>query len=352
MTNENELKPITLPAEWEHTGAVMMALPHPDTDWADILDEAIECFRNMIDAISRYAVVVVATPSVEWAAGKIGDLVDRHPGRIALVEVPTNDTWTRDYGPITVADSEGKCTLLDFTFNGWGMKFAADRDNLVNSNLDKAGFWRVPLRSCRQMVLEGGSIDSDGEGHMLTTAECLLSPNRNPWLSREEIDAELRRMFGLKKVLWIDHGALEGDDTDSHVDTLARFAPGRTIVYVRSDDPTDSHHGELEAMRADIEALTDADGRPFNTVGLPLPDAIHDAEGNRLPATYANFLVLPDVIIMPTYSQPRKDELARQILNVVYEREVVTVDCLALIKQHGSLHCSTMQIPLEATPLG
>ena len=251
----------------------------------------------------------------------------------------TNDTWTRDYGPITVEDGTD-LRLFDFTFNGWGMKFAADKDNLVNSRL----FAETVNR--RGFVLEGGSIESDGRGTLMTTSRCLLSPNRNAQLSRDDIQEYLKAEFGLKQVLWVDHGFLEGDDTDSHIDTLARLAPHDTIIYCGAGNETGSQHDSLVAMARQLRSFTTPDRRPFNLIELPLPDPIFDDEGERLPATYANYLATPKAILMPTYGQPRNDRLAADTLRIVYgDRRIITVDCRALIRQHGSLHCATMQLP-------
>ena len=234
--------------------------------------------------------------------------------------------------------------ICDFKFNGWGLKFPADKDNLITRAMCNTGLLRGRYSNELSFVLEGGSIESDGNGVILTTSECLLSPNRNGDLSRDEIEQRLRCWLGAEKVLWLDHGALEGDDTDSHI--LARLAPNDTILYVCTT-PDDPQFGELEAMREQLQQFTTPDGRPFNLIGLPLPEAIYDPEddGQRLPATYANYLVTGNAVIMPTYGQPKPDFLASQILRIAYpEHEIVTVDCRALIRQHGSLHCATMQI--------
>ena len=324
-----------------------MALPHPDTDWNYMLPEALDCFRRMIQAISRYATVVLLTPFPEDAAALTSDL-----DNVIVRQVPTNDTWTRDYGPITVAFHDGSFKCLDFTFNGWGMKFAACRDNRVNRRLDGESFYSQPLELHKDFVLEGGSIDSDGRGHLLVTSECLLEPNRNPMFSKQEIESRLSQWFGLRKVLWLDHGYLAGDDTDSHIDTLARFAPNHTIVCVGCDDAHDEHYQQLQLMHQQLLSLTDADGEPFTIVTLPMADPIYDDDGvTRLPATYANFLALNNVVVMPTYGSPAKDSLAASLLERLYGCPVVKVDCRALVKQHGSLHCSTMQIPLSALNL-
>ncbi|MCM1111556.1 MAG: agmatine deiminase family protein [Clostridium sp.] len=344
-----------MPAEWDCPSMVLMALPNPDTDWAPILDDALRCYRDMVDAILPFAPVMMLVPSVEYGERELAAQLAAHgPDRLRLVPLPYNDTWTRDYGPLAVAEAATKADrilLRDFTFNAWGMKFPADRDNLANRRLDRLGLLPAPLENRLETVLEGGSVDADGYGNILTTSRCLLSPNRTPNIDRGRMTRLLFCHLSALKIHWLDHGYLAGDDTDSHVDTLARFAPNRQIVYVQPpEDPADEHYEELTLMEQELRALTDYRGdRPFNLVGLPLPDPVFDPEGNRLPATYANFLALPGAVIMPTYGQPRKDKLARQILEVAFERPVVPVDCLPLVRQHGSLHCSTMQIPTALT---
>lgn len=330
------------PAEWEHDGAILMAWPHAETDWSDMLSEVQDCYVDIIRAIVTYQKVIVISPDTSEARDALGDI---DPARIFFVDVPTNDTWTRDYGPLTIVDSDGRYKALDFCFNGWGLKFAACLDNLVNSRLKEKSLISAPLLNCRDFVLEGGGIESDGIGSLMTTSHCQLSPNRNAALSRAEIERRLLDRFGARQVLWVDHGCLAGDDTDSHIDTLARFAPHGTIVYVGCDNPADEHYAELKAMKEQIQSFTTPDDLPFKLFELPLPDPIYDPDGERLPATYANFLATPQVVIMPVYGQPQKDMLARQILTVAFARPVVTVDCRALIRQHGSLHCATMQMP-------
>ncbi len=336
------------PAEWEQDGAVLLAWPHAATDWADMLPEVQSCYADLIRAIIPYHKVVLISPDTFATRDVLGEI---DPSRIFFVEMPTNDTWTRDYGPLTIIDSDGGYKALDFCFNGWGMKFAACHDNLVNARLKERSLISAPMLNCRDFVLEGGGIESDGNGSLMTTSICQLSPNRNAALSRAEIERRLLDAFGASQVLWVGHGYLAGDDTDSHIDTLARFAPNDSIIYVGCDDPADEHYAELNAMKEDIQSFTTPDGRPFNLFELPLPDPIYDPDGERLPATYANFLATPRVVIMPVYGQPRKDMLARQILAVAFSRPVVTVDCRALIRQHGSLHCATMQMPEQILAL-
>jgi len=333
------------PAEWHEQQALLLTLPHADTDWAYMLPDVLDCYRGLITALHGCGTPVhLLTRSEAEARGALGPLADE----VTLHCVDYNDTWVRDYGPLSVYE-EGELRLLDFGFNGWGLKFAADRDNLVNLQMARTGFLPATYVNRRDFVLEGGSVETDGRGTLLTTSRCLCSPNRNGGLSREMAEAELRRALGVHHVLWLDHGALAGDDTDSHIDTLARLAPCDTIIYVGCNDRNDEHFTDLSLMAAQVRSLTRPDGRGYNLVELPLPQAIFDPDdGTRLPATYANYLVTNRKVLVPAYNQPSTDELARRIIGSVFaDREAVSVDCRALIRQHGSLHCATMQIPVE-----
>lgn len=338
-----------LPAEWESHGAVMLSWPHKDTDWAPVLDEAIDCFVEIAKAIAREETLIVVAPDVEEPRRVLD--CEKLPNRILYLTVPTNDTWARDFGPITV-ERDGNPVICDFKFNGWGLKFPADKDNLITRAMCNTGLLRGRYSNELSFVLEGGSIESDGQGTLMTTSQCLLSPNRNGAMSRDEIEEYLKSRFGLDLVLWLDYGALEGDDTDSHIDTLARLTPNDTILYVGTDDVTDSHYDELNKMKLQLQSFVTASGQPYNLIELPLPDAVYDEEGNRLPATYANFLIMNHSILMPVYRQPQKDELAAQIIKIAFpDHQVVKIDCSVLIKQHGSLHCVTMQVPETILPI-
>ena len=338
-----------LPAEWEPHGAVMLSWPHKDTDWAPVLDEAIDCFVEIAKAIAREETLIVVAPDVEEPRRVLD--CEKLPNRILYLTVPTNDTWARDFGPITV-ERDGNPVICDFKFNGWGLKFPADKDNLITRAMCNTGLLRGRYSNELSFVLEGGSIESDGQGTLMTTSQCLLSPNRNGAMSRDEIEEYLKSRFGLDRVLWLDYGALEGDDTDSHIDTLARLAPNDTILYVGTDDVTDSHYDELNKMKLQLQSFVTASGQPYNLIELPLPDAVYDEEGNRLPATYAKFLIMNHSILMPVYRQPQKDELAAQIIKIAFpDHQVVKIDCSVLIKQHGSLHCVTMQVPETILPI-
>ena len=336
-----------MPAEWEPSAGVIVAWPHAATDWAYMLAQVEECYINLVTAIARHAVAVVIAPDCE----RPRQLLSHIPAdRIIFFDVPTNDTWTRDYGVLSTVDADGQPVLTDFAFNAWGGKFAAEKDNAVTAAMVRAGLLRGRYNDCLDFFLEGGSIESDGHGTILTTTSCLLTDTRNAGLSRAQIEERLRRELGAENVLWLESGAMYGDDTDGHIDTLARLAPDDAILYVgaRSSVPDDPQSALLADIPAELSRMRTADGRPFNLIELPLPAPIYDDEGLRLPATYANYLVLNDAILMPTYDQPLNDDLAAKTLRVAVPNHIIeTVDCRALIQQHGSLHCATMQLPVN-----
>ena len=330
-----------LPAEWHFQSYIQLTWPHAGTDWAYMLDEVEECFLNLAREIASRQPLLLVAPEFPAA---LEDFPYRD--RICFVECPTNDTWARDHGFITLIERHSDPQLLDFCFNGWGMKFAADKDNLINSHLAKAGVLNGDYINCRNFVLEGGSIESDGEGTLLTTSTCLLSPNRNDTMSRADIEQYLTERFNLRQVLWLDYGYLAGDDTDSHIDTLARLCPGHTIVYVKCNDKQDEHYGALQSMENQLKTFRTLDGDPYRLLPLPMADPIYDEDGARLPATYANFLIMNTAVLYPTYDQPENDARAAEVLAEAFPgREIVAVDCRTLIRQHGSLHCVTMQYP-------
>lgn len=337
-----------VPAEWEDYSTVMVAWPHAGTDWADMLPEVTRCYVDLATAIVERSGLrlLIVTPEPDIVAEQIKHLPTQ---QIQLFTCPTNDTWTRDYGPITLLDSEsGIPVAVDFQFNGWGLKFAANLDNMVNVRMLHAGLLTRNYRPQLNFTFEGGAMESDGKGTMLSTAECLLSLNRNGFVDEQYIRQYFHKTLGFDRVLMLHHGALEGDDTDSHIDTLARFAPDDTILYVKCYRQNDPHKRALDAMEDELKQFRTTSGSSYNLIALPLPDPIHDEDGNRLPATYANFLITPRTILMPTYGQPDNDRLASQMLQVAFGgHEIVGVDCRALIRQHGSLHCATMQLKQE-----
>jgi len=331
-----------LPAEWEPQDGVLLAWPHPQTDWANNLAQITTVYCEIVQAISRFEKVVIIAPDIEQVQQTLREQ-EIDPSALTLVPLKTNDTWCRDFGPLTVY-SDGKPLLLDFGFNGWGLKFAADYDNGVTRHLHENGLLKGGL-STPGLILEGGSIESDGQGTLLTTSHCLLEENRNPHLSRPQLEQMLSEQFGATLTLWLEHGYLAGDDTDSHIDTLARLAPNDMILYVRCDDKADEHYPALQAMEQQLRTLRTRGGEPFNLCPLPWPRPAFDTEGNRLPATYANFLVINNAVLVPTYADTADNKALQTIGCAFPGREIIGIDCRALIQQHGSLHCVTMQIP-------
>jgi agmatine/peptidylarginine deiminase len=334
---------LRFPAEWEPQSAILVAWPHAGTDWAERLGEVEETYIALVAAITRFqrALICVADDDVEaYARARLASArVDMD--RVEFLPVEYDDTWLRDSGPITLRDGDG-FRLLDFRFTGWGGKFEASRDDRLVENLDEVNTFLNSSRQSIDFALEGGAIETDGAGTLLTTWQCLHE--RHPEASREDLSTKLADWLAQDRVLWLDHGYLEGDDTDAHIDTLARFAPGDAIVFQACDDPTDSHHAELKAMADEIAALRTRDGRPYRLFPLPWPQPIVD-DGRRLAASYANFLVIDGAVLIPAYGDEADADAADVLAQAFPGREIVQVPCRPLIWQNGSLHCLTMQLP-------
>lgn len=324
-----------MPAEWEPQWGVQLTWPHKGTDWAPMLPEIERVYRDMAREIAaRERLVVVADPQC---------LLPDHL-QADIARIPSNDTWARDHGFITVVE-DGRLTLLDFRFNGWGEKFEAAKDNAINRALFQKGILPASVYEPHlDFVLEGGSIESDGCGTVFTTEGCLMAPHRNQPLDKAEIEVRLRRWLGAERIVWLQHGHLAGDDTDGHIDTLVRVAPNDTLIYIAPPtDTSDEHFAELSALQDELRQLRTLDGRPYRLLPLPLPRPIMD-EGERLPATYANYLVVNGAVLVPTYGQPDFDSEALQTIKRAFpDREMVAIDCQPVVRQHGSLHCCTMQ---------
>ena len=336
---------ILFPTEWYPQSGIQLTWPHEETDWAYMLDEVTTCYIELAREIARRERLLIVTPHPKQVKQLLQGVVDLEA--VTFAQCPTNDTWARDHGGITLF-CDGTPAIYDFKFNGWGLKFAANYDNLITSTLCRQGRFNARYENRLNFVVEGGALESDGAGTLLTTSECLLSPNRNGEWSQTRIEEYLKETFGLQRVLWLDHGYLAGDDTDSHIDTLARFAPGNTIVYVQCTDPTDEHYEALRRMEEQLRTFTTLEGAPYRLLPLPMADAVYDENGERLPATYANFLIMNDAVLYPTYCQPSNDLAAAQVLEQAFpDREIVGIDCSPLIRQHGSLHCVTMQYPKD-----
>ena len=328
-----------LPPEWQKQRAVLMAFPHKNSDWNNNLQSALVPFIRIAQAIAYAQPVYIICDSKD----DISDLFCS-TRNMSFIEIPTNDTWIRDYGYISVVEN-GEVKLLDFTFDAWGGKFEAELDNLVNRTLHKKGYMGVtPLESI-DFVLEGGAIESDGLGTIMTTSACLCNVNRNGGLSKDEVEERLTAYLGAKRVLWLDHGYLAGDDTDSHIDTLVRFVSEDTIMFVQCLDEEDEHYEELQKMEKQLKSFKTFEGEAYTLIALPMASAKFDEEGHRLPATYANFLITNGALVYPTYSV-KEDKIVHEIFKDFFgDREIIPIECSRLIEEGGSLHCSTMQIP-------
>lgn len=340
------MNPIFFPPEWYPQSAIQLTWPHPDTDWDYMLEEVTACYVNIAVEILKRQKLIVVCHNAETVKYELKEYKDLFPN-LTLVELPTNDTWARDHSGISVINN-GKKQVYDFTFNGWGLKFASNYDNQISRGLFKNGIFKsdVELINKKDFALEGGALESDGKGTLLTTSECLLSANRNSFMSKNEIEKYLKEAFGLNKILWLDHGYLSGDDTDSHIDTLARYCDEQTIVYVKCEDKKDEHYEALTKMEEQLKTFTDYQGNPYKLISLPMAKAVYDEDNERLPATYANFLIMNDLVLLPFYNDQEKDTEAKEKLEIAFPtREIIGIDCSSLIRQHGSLHCITMQYP-------
>ena len=339
-----------LPAEWYPQDAIQLTWPHADTDWKPYLEEITETFIQMADAITRYERLVIVTPSPEAVRQRLEQALSPEAlQKILFCECATNDTWARDHGGITLTDGKGAGIVLDFRFNGWGEKFPAALDNQITSKMAAQGLFQYPVENHDDFVLEGGSIESNGEGIIFTTSICLLAPHRNQPLTREEIETQLLQRLHAQHIIWLDHGNLIGDDTDGHIDTIVRVAPDDTLLYIGNVSPDDEQYDDFCALEQQLRSLLTASGKPYRLLSLPMPDAIFDDDGSRLPATYANFLVTNEKVLVPVYGQKVNDEAAISTIASAFPgRKMIAIDSRPIIRQHGSIHCCTMQLPLGA----
>ena len=333
---------LRFPAEWERQSGVLVAWPHAGTDWADRLDAVEATYVSLVAAITRFetALVCVANESVETRARSLLSAV-ADLSRVRFERLDYDDTWLRDSGPITLRDGDS-LHVLDFHFTAWGGKFEAALDDQIVATLSDRGVFGEARRERIHFALEGGAIETDGDGTLLSTWRCLHE--RHPDLDRQQVTERLQGWLQQRRTLWLDHGYLEGDDTDAHIDTLARFASTDAIVFQGCQDLGDSHHAELLAMARELAAFAQPDGTPYRLFELPWPQPILDG-GRRLAASYANFLIVNGAVLAPVYGDPA-DDRALAVLQAAFPgREIVPVPCRPLIWQNGSLHCLTMQLP-------
>ncbi|MBQ9410434.1 MAG: agmatine deiminase family protein [Bacteroidales bacterium] len=333
-----------LPAEWEPQGFVQLTWPHKDSLWYEV-EKVQACYTRIVEAILKHEPVLMVCRDREETVDDLRRNGLHDVSGIRFVEAPINDTWARDHDGISVFGDSGEKIVLDFVFNGWGLKFASDLDNQITRRAYEAGVFKASYRDMRPYVLEGGSIDTDGAGTLLTTSECLLSLNRNEYLSREEVEEHLKAAFGLKRILWLEHGGIAGDDTDSHVDILARFCSYDTIAYTACDNDEDENYAPLKAMEEQLRSFRTLEGMLYKLIPLPLPEPLY-LDGYRLPASYANFLIINGAVLMPGAGSSLDEVAAARLQQAFPDRSVEIIDCRALLSGHGGLHCVTMNYPL------
>ncbi|MCI7047121.1 MULTISPECIES: agmatine deiminase family protein [Helicobacter] len=334
-------------AEWTKQDGILLAFPHQDSDWREYLAEVREVYCQIIYEIIQIQSCLVLCQNKEEVKQIIKSYAKnsqwnlKYLKNLYLIEIPTNDTWARDFGGITI-NYQGQNLVLDYGFNGWGLKFAANYDNNITKQLHKLGIFKQI--KTKKIILEGGSIESNGEGIILTNTQCLLESNRNPAYSQNKIEKILKKDFGAKKILWLNYGYLAGDDTDSHIDTLARFIDKNTIAYLKCEDKNDEHYQALAKMEKELKKLKNLNQKPFKLVSLPFCEAKY-FHNERLPATYANFLFLNGAVLLPIYRDKNDNKAIKILQKALPKHKIIPIDCSVLIRQHGSLHCISMQFP-------
>lgn len=335
-----------LPAEWEQQSGIMLIMPHEDTDWEPYLKEIISTYVDIIDAITRYEDLLLITRNIKKTKELFATkLSERQIRRIIFFKCDNNDTWARDVAPISLINEDGVQRMLDFCFNGWGEKFPYEKDNKINLQMAQAGIFNAEMKSHKDFILEGGSIESDGKGTLFTTTSCLLAPHRNEPFTQKEITSYLLKNIPSKRIIWLEHGSLKGDDTDGHIDTIVRCAPNDTLLYIKCEDKNDVHYSDFKKLEVQLKTLRTLNDKPYRLLALPFPEAIYD-NGERLPATYANFVILNGAVLVPTYNQPKNDAKALEIIKLAFSGyDIIGIDAQVVIRQHGSLHCLTMQLP-------
>lgn len=337
--------------EFAPQSGVIITWPHAHSDWKDRLAVIEPVYLSIARAISAHEALLVLVRD-ETHRQHVRQLLTGSgvaSDRVHLVCAPSNDTWVRDYGPLTVA-VDGQLQIHDYCFNAWGGKYSANLDDEITAQLQHDGWFGELPYYRHELVLEGGSIDVDGAGTLLTTTRCLLAPTRNPGLGKSGLETHFRQQLGIDRVLWIEHGELAGDDTDAHVDMLARFCDAGTIAYTQCTDPADQHYPALSAMEQQLRGFRTRDGAPYRLAPLPIPAPVYAADGQRLPASYANFLVINAAVLLPVYDDPADAVAQRTLAGCFPGRTIVPVLCRALIEQYGSLHCATMQLPAGVLP--
>lgn len=319
----------------------MLIWPHEKNGWGEL--EAVESvFMELVKAVLSHQELLIICrdhdqqQTIKHSLSQQNLSIDRCRFAIA----PSDDCWARDSGPVTVFENK-QPRLLDFRFNGWGEKYPHANDDKINLMLKQQHVLSAPLQSL-PLILEGGSIECDGNGTLLTTESCLLSKKRNSCYNRDRLEQLLKHFLGADTILWLQYGSIHGDDTDGHIDMLARFCANNTIAYSCCDNKDDVNYAALKAMENELESLATA--RQYKLVQLPLPQPIFDDAGLQLPASYANFVIINDAILCPQYHDDMDDFAVKQLQALFPEREIIGINALPIIHQHGSLHCLCMNL--------
>ncbi len=337
------------PAEWETQDAVWLSWPHRADLWQGGLSELTGRYADLCALIAPQAEVLInAAAALHPAIRK--ELEQRNVRRYRLFDHATNDVWCRDHGAIFVQRADGGLQLADWTFNAWGGKFPPwNLDNAIPSRM--ADSLKLP-RLHSPFILEGGAIEGNGEGLLLTTEAVLLNPNRNPERTRQEVEQELTRLLGTRSVFWLGQG-IEGDDTDGHIDDMVRFVCPDAVVSITEEDAHSPHYRHLAENNERLQDLRTPSGHRVEVIPLPMPRPLraHDWRLEQLPASYANFLICNGIVITPTFDQPREDDRALGILRECFSgRHVVGFDARRLVLEGGAIHCITQQQPRPGTP--
>jgi len=337
----------TLPPEWAHQEAMVLVWPRAGGDWGNGLEAAREVIANIAAALCAHqrVVLVAADDECTYSIAAHPTLAEIGHSRLHVCRAANDDIWARDTGPLTVVVS-GQRIFTDFRFDGWGGQFGASHDDQLTATLFAAEALGAGTLERYEYTLEGGSIEVNGTGALLTTERCLIAGRRNAGIDRARAETVLRDAFGVNTIHWLGHGTLIGDDTDGHIDTIARFVAADTIVYQGCADTHDAHHAPLAAMARELAALRQPNGEPYRLVELPLPAPVHDPDdGHRLPAGYANFLVANGCVLAPAFDDPADADAHAILAELFPGRAIIAIDSRALIRQHGGLHCAAMQIP-------
>jgi agmatine/peptidylarginine deiminase len=339
---------IRFPAEWEQQSAVLIAWPHDTGDFNNHLESIEETYSFIAKTITQYQRLIIVCHDDSHQQHIKSLLTSDY--NIDYIQATINDTWVRDTVFLSVENS-GKPQLLNFRFNGWGNKYPHHEDNALNHKLlAHAPFHGISHKDI-DFILEGGSIESDGIDTLLTTRQCLLNSNRNRGLTQADIERQLLLHLGAKRVLWLDQDSLAGDDTDAHIDTLARFCSATTIAYTSCDDSHDSHYQGLKHMEAQLQGFRAQSKQPYELIPLPIPKPLFDEGGGRLPANYANFLIINQAVLVPAYGDPMDAVAAERLAGCFPRRRIIPTPCRPLVHQYGSLHCMTMQFPENVLPV-